>query len=178
MSDQQFQEGAALAEQVALEFVNLLEQARLKVHHCVRQLRTGELWYRPAPQLNSVGNLILHVCGNLQQWVVDGVLQRPNERDRDAEFAATDGGDGTQLLQQLDSTVSAAAETIREIDVAAWRQPRVIQGFQVTVLGAVAHAVPHFVGHTHQIIQLTRLQLGERYRLHWDPDQDRSVVPI
>jgi hypothetical protein len=48
-------------------------------------------------------------------------------------------------------------------------EPRRIQGFETTVLAALFDSVSHFVGHTHQIVYITRLRLGDAYRFQWVP---------
>lgn len=169
---------AGLSTGLQSELVSLLRQAQAKTHHCVGQLAEQQIWWRPAEGLNSIGNLILHVCGNLRQWVTDGVTQRVNDRNRPAEFAATGGMRGPELLQQLDDAVEQVIAALADVGPDEWLTPRSIQGFQVTVLGAVLHSIPHFVGHCHQIVLLTRLQLQERYQMHWQPDGNRTSVPI
>ncbi len=109
---------------------------------------------------------------------MDGVAELPDLRDREAEFRADGGATREQLLQSIDSVVAEATDRILSVPSAELLQPRNIQGFEITVLGAISHSVPHFVGHTHQIVQLTRLALGDKYVMHWQPDHDRSRVPI
>jgi Protein of unknown function (DUF1572) len=170
--------GTDLTTQLHIEFQNLLKQAQAKIHHCVCQLNHEQLWWKPATGMNSIANLMLHVSGNLQQWVVDGICDRPNDRDRSVEFSATGDRTDTELLRDLDDVVDAAMREIGGVSENDWLQPRHVQGFQVTVLRAITHSVPHFVGHTHQIVQLARLQLGTEYRMHWQPGHGRGNVPI
>jgi len=167
-----------LEDGIRNECVHLLRQSLDKIDHCVRQLNEAQVWSRPRPEMNSVGNLMLHLCGNLQQWVVDGVPALPNAREREAEFQTVGGIPAEELLSRLKQVVDAAEKSIRAVPTNEWLQAREIQEFDVTVLGAIMHSVPHFVGHTHQIVMLTRLALGEEYELHWRPQNDRSSVPI
>ena len=167
-----------LTGEVIREFVHLLEQSRHKIHHCLNQLAQEQLWWRPQPELNSIGNLILHLCGNLNQWAVSGVTRTPDGREREAEFRSDHDHTRAELLLMLDQVVKRACDVMQALSAGDLLEPRTIQGFSVSVLGAISHTVPHFVGHTHQIIYLTRLQLGEKYQFDWSPDAQRGGVPI
>ncbi|MFT5326740.1 MAG: putative damage-inducible protein DinB [Planctomycetaceae bacterium] len=167
-----------ISNQVATEFEHLLNEAMWKIRHCVGQLSDEQVWKKPDDGLNSVANLLLHLAGNLNQWCVVGILQKPDDRDRAAEFAATGGLSSNELLERLERVVEEAISVMRNLDADSLKQARQIQGFEVTVLQALFHTVPHFVGHTHQILMLTRLLLGSAYQFEWSPEQTRSGVPI
>ena len=166
------------ASQLQKEWSHLLNQSVSRIQHCVGQLSHDQLWWKPAVELNSIGALIRHLCGNLNQWVVDGVPQTQNSRNRTAEFESGEQETAAELLNRLRQVVDAANGVLDDLHDADFGQPRCIQGFDVTALGAVMHSVPHFVGHTHQIVLLTRLQLGADYQFHWDSDAERGEVPL
>lgn len=167
-----------LAHQLVEQFEHLLAESMRKLRHCVAQLDDELLWRRAIDGQNSVGNLILHLAGNLQQWCVAGITEDSDDRDRAAEFTANGGVTASVLLGRLDNVVENAMIVIRQLEAADMPQPRVIQGFEVTVLQALCHTIPHFVGHTHQIILLTRLMLKDAYRFEWPPDRARAGVPL
>ncbi len=167
-----------LHQAVLDEQINLLRAAMKKFRHCVAQLSDEQLWWRAAPGQNSVGNLIQHVCGNLTQWITCGMGGASDNRDRDAEFAADGGKTSAELSALLDGTIETVSDVIRGLSAQDLLAKRTIQGFPVSGLGAVIHSVTHFVGHTHQVIQLTRLQLGERYRFEWSPGTTDTSLPI
>ncbi|MDA0920923.1 MAG: DUF1572 family protein [Planctomycetota bacterium] len=167
-----------ISNQVAAEFEHLLNEAMRKIRHCVGQLSDEQLWLKPDEGLNSVANLLLHLTGNLNQWCVAGILETPDDRDREAEFAATGGLLRAELMARLEPVVAEAISVIQSLEEGSLRQARQIQGFDVTVLQALFHTVPHFVGHTHQILMLTRLMLGSEYRFEWSPEQSRTGVPL
>ena len=167
-----------ISKNVAAEFEHLLNEAMRKIRHCVGQLNDEQLWKKTADELNSVANLLLHLAGNLNQWCIVGILERSDDRDRAAEFAATGGLTGRELMNRLEAVVEEAISVIRNLDEDSLEQARQIQGFDVTVLQALFHTVPHFVGHTHQVLMRTRLLLGSAYQFEWSPEQIRSGVPI
>ena len=163
---------------VTEDLASLLVESLKKLRHCVEQLSDEQVWQRPSPSMNSVGNLLLHISGNLHQWAVCGIAQTADERDRDSEFAANGGSSGDELLALVESTIQEATELILDLNAQSLAEPRSIQGFDVTVHGALCHTVTHFVGHTHQVIQLTRLMLGDAYTFQWTPEAPRNPVPI
>ncbi len=140
---------------------NLLEKDYLpKIQTCLEILPEVDLWWRPNDISNSVGNLLLHLAGNLNQWVVVGVGSGEDHRRRDREFSASEGKDAATLFQQLQQTVHRATQALEELDTEALNQKVTIQGINVTVLGAIYHAVEHFSMHVGQIIYITKLRTG------------------
>lgn len=156
---------------------HLLDACMKKIRNCVGQIDDEQAWWRPQESLNSIGNLMLHLAGNLRQWGIVSILQQTDERDRASEFSASDGLSREELLTHLTETVTEAQSVFQNLTSDALLSPRTIQGFDVSVLAAIGHTVTHFTGHTHQIIMLTRLILGDKYEYDWDPGQPRGSVP-
>ena len=163
---------------VQQQLVDLSRASVERIQHCVDQLSPEQIWWRPGPGQNSIGNLLAHVTGNLQQWVVDGIPQQANERDRPAEFDELRVDPPDELIDTLKRTVQEAESVILSLSPGQFMEPRCIQGFNVTVLGVATHSVTHLVGHTHQIVTLTRLQLGESYHFQLQPDEPRRSTPL
>lgn len=114
-------------------------------------LNEEELWKKPNEHLNSVGNLILHLCGNMTQYVISGLGGKTDERERDLEFQQTGIASKSELKEQLQSTVNEVKETILSVTPEDYLRERQIQGFDMSGMGAVIHAVEHFSYHTGQI---------------------------
>ena len=131
-----------------------------KIRASVGLLSPEDLWWRPNPASNSVGNLLLHLSGNLRQWVVSGVGQVPDVRRRQEEFDAVGSQSAEDLLDRLDATVQEAARAIASVDPARVMEPRRIQGKEVTVMEAIYHAVEHFSTHTGQIAYIAKMRRG------------------
>lgn len=156
---------AALIEAACAE----LQEAASRVEHCLRQLTEEQVWWRPRPEMNAIGNLVLHICGNLRQWIISGLGGEPDRRNRPAEFAER-GPIAVETLQsQLAACVARAEDVLRGLSPARWTSRVRIQGFDVTGAGALWHSVPHFRGHVQEIIHLTRVQLGPAYTFAWQP---------
>ena len=131
-----------------------------KIRLCVEELDRDDLWWRPNPASNSVGNLLLHLAGNLRQWVVSGVGGRPDVRHRSAEFDADGDEDAAELLQRLEEVVAQTDRVLAGLSASGLLERRAIQGRDVTVLEAVYHAVEHFAMHTGQIAFITKSRTG------------------
>ncbi|MCH7719993.1 MAG: DUF1572 family protein [Planctomycetes bacterium] len=127
-----------------------------QISRCVRLLDTEQVWARVNENCNSVGNLLLHLQGNLRQWIVSGLGGTAMDRDRPAEFAQRGPVPTDKLLAALTETVAAARTTIANADTAALAKRYSIQQREVSGTRAVFHAVEHFAFHTGQIIQITK----------------------
>lgn len=127
-----------------------------QIARCTTMLSTHELWFRPNEHVNSVANLVLHLTGNVSQWILAGLTGENVARDRPAEFAARDGRSAAQLLPPLRDTVHRAIAAIEHLDAAQMQKPLTIQGYQVTAQIAVLHVVEHFAFHAGQIVHATK----------------------
>jgi len=138
-----------------------LTQLMGRIDSCVKKLTPEQIWMRADANQNAVGNLLLHLNGNVRQWILHGVGGQPDVRDRDAEFAAKDGAVANELLARLRSTVEETAGLLRTLPAARLMERVDTQGYDCTVLAAIYHVVEHFAGHTFQIIYATKLSTGE-----------------
>ncbi len=139
------------------------------IEHCLSQLEEEQIWHRGEQSLNAIGNLILHLLGNLRQWVVAGLGGAADIRERPREFAPCEPIPARELLAAARSCVHEAATVLSRLDPENMLQMRRIQGFEMTGVAALWHSVSHFRGHTQEIIRLTRQHLGQRYRFAWAP---------
>lgn len=136
-----------------------LDEYMRQIERCASLLNTEQIWRRPNERSNSVGNLLLHLRGNVDQWIVCGLEGREPRRDRPAEFAHREHLSAQPLVANLRSTVDAAAARIQAISDDEFSAPLTIQGYGTTVLVAVFHAVEHFAFHAGQIIFWTKALL-------------------
>jgi uncharacterized damage-inducible protein DinB len=132
-----------------------LRQESAHIDACVQTLTPEQVWTRGGDAQNAIGNLLLHLTGNLRQWILSGVAGVPIRRDRDGEFAAL-GGDPDVLRSDLLEVVGDAIEVIEQLPEERLSEQVTIQGHDVSVLEAIYHVVEHFSGHTGQIILLTK----------------------
>lgn len=143
-------------------------ELRTKLRVAVEALPPNALWWRANDQSNSVGNLLLHLNGNVRQWILGGVGGAPDERDRASEFDARSGPPADALLAQLERTldeVDALLSTLSADDLSTRRS---IQGRDLTVLEAIYHVVEHFAMHAGQIILVAKLHAPGAIRFYED----------
>ena len=132
-----------------------------RIDKCLARLTEDQVWSRGHESENAVGNLLLHLAGNVRQWIVSGVGATPDTRDRDSEFNAHSGPSPEQLLASLRAAVEEACGVIAPLTEQRLAETIHVQKYDVTVLEAVYHVVEHFALHTGQIIFATKLLTGE-----------------
>jgi uncharacterized damage-inducible protein DinB len=138
----------------------LTEEFLPRIRAVVEALPEEDLWWRPNEASNSIGNLVLHLAGNVRQWIVSGVGGLPDDRNRQGEFDRRDPLPARELLDRLTATVEEADAVLSALPEEELVAPRTIQGRETTVLGAVYHVVEHFSMHTGQIAYIAKLRLG------------------
>jgi uncharacterized damage-inducible protein DinB len=131
-----------------------------RIAECVDRLSEEQIWWRPNAATNSVGNMLLHLKGNLSQWILASLGGVAYERRRSAEFAADASASKAQLLDALRSVVERCQSIIRDLSAEELRKPLRIQGYDVDGYHAVLHAMEHMSYHTGQIVHVTKELLG------------------
>jgi hypothetical protein len=134
----------------------LLGQYWPRLKECVAPLTTEQVWWRPNDTSNSIGNLILHLNGNVGQWLVASFTRNEDRRNRPAEFAAKYGASAAELLAMLGATLDAGAAILDRLTVEDLLAPYEIQGYHVHGLDAVYQVVEHFGLHYGQIVYITK----------------------
>ena len=135
-----------------------------RITHCVNQLSEEQVWWRPPQGMNAIGNLLLHLAGNVKQMIADNLMGTPDTRNRPAEFATREATPKAELLSRLSDAVSLAKSAF--IDATDERLAEVtrVNNFDLTGIQAVVRCVAHLRGHAQEIIHMTREQLGDAYQ--------------
>ena len=128
-----------------------LEEGQRMIHLAFAKIGEEQLWKIPVAQGLSLGNQLLHICGNMTQYAIASLSELPDQREREKEFATKEGFAKAELLQQLDHTISLAISSINEASATQYTQLRKVQGFELSGVGVVLHAVEHFSYHVGQI---------------------------
>jgi uncharacterized damage-inducible protein DinB len=151
--------------------IEKLRRSGSRIEDCIGRLNHDQIWTRNAENVNSVGNLVLHLCGNVRQWIGFGIGDLPDLRDRDSEFAARGGLQPAELIERSRKTVSDAIDIIRNFDTARLTEKVTIQNYEVTKMEAIYQVVEHFAQHTGQIIFVTKMLTGDDlgYFKHLNP---------
>lgn len=135
----------------------LADQYWPRLRSCVESLTDDQIWWRPNPSSNSVGNLVLHLNGNMRQWLVDSFSRHEDRRNRPAEFAEQGPIPPAALLEKLGATVHAGLAVLARLTEADLLAPMEIQGYHVTGLAAVYQVIEHFGLHYGQIAYITKM---------------------
>lgn len=144
----------------------LVDEYLPKIERCLEKLTDEQIWWRANEESNSIGNLILHLCGNARQWIIAGVGSQADHRNRDSEFQQRDPIPRAELLTLLRSTLSEIQTTLENLDPSTVLEPRKIQGHDVDILEAIFHVTEHFSMHTGQIIMLTKMLTSSDLRFY------------
>ena len=128
---------------------------------CLDKLTPEQVWLRHSQSENAVGNLVLHLCGNLRQWIGTGVAGLPDIRVRDKEFAEREGPQPAELKQRLTAAVEEAAAIIGALTPERLAETITVQSRTMPCLEAVYHVVEHFSQHAGQIMFATKLYTSE-----------------
>jgi uncharacterized damage-inducible protein DinB len=126
------------------------------VEKCLQKLTDEQIWQRQGAYENSVGNLVLHLCGNARQWVIHGIGGAADVRVREAEFSAKAGYTGAELIALFADTIAETKKVIGEVTAEQLVERIVPQGRDVSVLEAIYQVVGHVQQHVGQIILLTK----------------------
>jgi uncharacterized damage-inducible protein DinB len=167
-------------ESLFLQFsAEKLRQFADRIEVCLGRLNEDQLWARGGENENAIGNLVLHLAGNVRQWILASIGGNPSSRDRDAEFAARGGFTAAELSAKLRDTVEQATRVISALTAEQLTRRYEIQNYQVSGVEAVYHVVEHFAEHTGQIIFATKMLTGDDmgfYR-HLSNSAHREPVP-
>ena len=145
---------------------SLVEQHWPKIKECVASLGEEQVWWRPNEASNSIGNLLMHLNGNIGQWLVASFERREDLRDRPQEFNARGAATAAELLARLGATVDEAGRVLARLTLEELLATYEIQGYTVTGLYAVFHAVEHFALHYGQIAYISKSLSGRDLGFH------------
>jgi uncharacterized damage-inducible protein DinB len=138
-----------------------LEEGQRMIHLAFAKIGEEQLWEVPAAISLSLGNQLLHICGNMTQYAIASLSELPDQREREKEFATKEGFAKEELLQQLDQTIAQAISSINQASAVQYTQLRKVQGFEFSGVGVVLHAIEHFSYHVGQIAFWIKLQTKE-----------------
>jgi uncharacterized damage-inducible protein DinB len=141
--------------------IRKLEQLVGRIGECMAKLNDEQIWMRHGDHENAVGNLLLHLSGNMRQWIIAGIGGLPDTRVRDQEFAARGQIKRDELMQKLDSTVAEAVAVLKAVSPERLLETYQPQKYRVTIMEGIYHVVEHFAEHTGQIMFATKLLTGQ-----------------
>ncbi|MEM9556604.1 MAG: DinB family protein [Acidobacteriota bacterium] len=146
-----------------------LEEYLDKICATIDGLSHEQIWWRPTSDSNSIGNLLMHLAGNLRLWIGNHLGGGDFVRDRSGEFAADGELDAPQLVAGLAAAVEHCAAVLRALDDDSLETVTTVQGYTVDGLGIAFHATEHMSYHCGQIVQLAKQLRGEGHGIELYP---------
>lgn len=134
-----------------------MEESIPRIKKCLAQLDQEEVWHQPNQNTPSIGNLILHLEGNCRQWILSGLLNWPDDRERDLEFNPKSHPSKHQLINRLDQLASDLEENLDQVNINDLLESKPVQVFEEPGISILIHAIEHFSYHTGQITLHTKL---------------------
>lgn len=145
-----------VTEEFLAQIILRINENPPRIEQCLSELSEDEIWFRPNESLNSVGNLILHLCGNIRQYAISGLSETTDSRSRSLEFSSKDNFSKSELLNMLESTVQEAIQVANTLSEEQLLKTFKVQCYSLSGLGILIHVAEHFSYHTGQIAFLTK----------------------
>ncbi|RMF68056.1 MAG: DUF664 domain-containing protein [Calditrichaeota bacterium] len=152
----------------------LFQESVPRLKKCLAALTEEEIWFRPNAQTVSVGNLVLHLCGNVRQWLVSGLGGAPDTRQRDQEFSEPGPLPTQVLLARLDETMAEARAVLDGLAAPALLERRSVQAFEETGVSILVHVVEHFSYHVGQVTYFVKSTKGVDLQYYRGVDLNRT----
>ncbi|WP_109437535.1 DinB family protein [Aquimarina sp. AU119] len=163
-----------VAKEFSKQIIYRMNESTRMITLSFEQLIEEDVWKRPNANSNSIGNLILHLCGNITQYAIASLGNKQDKRQRDAEFEAEEGYSKKELLEKLMDTVDEAKNTIQNVSVSELLREREVQGFVFSGIGILIHVAEHYSYHTGQIAFWTK-QLKDKKSLGFYDGIDLNI---
>ncbi len=141
--------------------VRLYDESLPRILKCLDQLTEEQIWWRPNESSNSVGNLVLHLNGNVDQWIYAGLGGYPDTRQRQIEFDERKPIDKKSLAEQLINTMNRIRPVIEKVSKQELLRQRPVQTFEETGATILIHVTEHFSYHTGQIAYITKMLMDK-----------------
>ncbi|MDN5216214.1 DinB family protein [Fulvivirgaceae bacterium BMA12] len=129
----------------------IIEESVPRIKKCLSKLSVEEIWRHPNQETVSVGNLVLHLCGNVSQWILAGLGNFPDTRERDREFSEAGGISTERLIKDMDDLMLKVTEVLDQLSPDDLLKKKRVQGFEETGIAILIHVTEHFSYHTGQI---------------------------
>ena len=134
----------------------LYEESVPRLLKCVQEVSDEQLWWRPNDSSNSIGNLVLHVTGNVNQWINAGLGGDDDTRVRQAEFDNRGEIVRVEMVECMDAVMSRAKQVLHGLRESDLLKIHSVQGYKETGVSVVLHVVEHFSYHVGQMTYIVK----------------------
>ena len=163
-----------IIEELKLTCIHTLKENHNKIKASLEKLSDEAVWWRPNQQSNSMGNIILHLCGNITQYILCGLGGAEDHRTRSKEFEEQGPINIQDLLIQLDQTLEKVYAIIHQCNETDLLNKKQIQIYHISGVNILVHVTEHFSYHTGQIVYYTKMKSGESLNFYDDKKMDRK----
>jgi len=152
----------------------VFEESYNRIYTCLRMLNDDQIWQAPNDKIPAVGNLILHLCGNARQWILTGIGDAVDNRNREEEFNIHTNIKKSDFIFLMENLRSHLKETLTQMDSMDLAKRTVVQGFEVTYFSIIIHVLEHFSYHTGQITTLTKIITNQETNYYKNIDLNKT----
>lgn len=160
------------------ENLRMLRIALQKLHDHKPDAWEQQFWKQPTVTANSIGNLLLHLCGNMTQYILSSLNETPDNRNRDNEFATKVNIASKEVTDQFEKTIAEVKRGIRKATAQQLLQKRSVQGFEMSGQGCILHAVEHCSYHIGQIALWVKILTHQDLGFYDTIDLNQKNTPI
>ncbi len=146
----------AISKEFIEQSIYRIEENTKRITKCLLEIDDTEFCKIPNEHSNSIANLVLHLCGNIRQYVISALGELSDVRERAKEFSATSVQTKSELLDKLHATIAEATSIIKAMDDARLLKIYSVQGFTLSGIGIIIHVTEHYSYHTGQIAFWTK----------------------
>ena len=145
-----------LVQDFRLEACKRMRENTEKILSCLTHFDDRSVWERVNGNSLSVANQLLHLSGNITQYILSGLDGQPDQRRRDEEFDTRSGFTKQELTERFCKVADAAMAVTINCTLEDLTRVRRVQGFELSGLGMILHVVEHWSYHTGQIVAWTK----------------------
>jgi uncharacterized damage-inducible protein DinB len=139
----------------------IFEESYSRIDNCLDRLTLDQIWHKPNQNANSIGNLVLHLLGNVRQYVCSGIGGQKDVRNRDEEFQLTSACSPKDLKVQMSLLEKDVLEVVNNLTDEKLTSVYRVQGFEESGISIIIHVIEHFSYHVGQIAQQTKLLVDQ-----------------
>jgi len=164
----------SVRKEFTAQSIYYIDKSTPRIKTCLDQISEDQLWKKPSPVSNSIGNIILHLCGNITQYILSALGQVEDKRDRPKEFSAEGGYNRAELFSKLEKTVSDANKVIKGMNKKKLLKIYKVQGEELSGVGIIVHVTEHYSYHTGQVAFYTKLLTNQDLGFYKDIDLNKK----
>jgi uncharacterized damage-inducible protein DinB len=140
------------------DFTRSYQDSAKKIHRLVEPLSEEQVWTKPYPYGNSIGNLVLHLTGNLNYYFGTEMGGTGYVRNRPLEFAETSRIAKDELLKRFDEAIAIVAAVLLKQSESDWGAAYSAKGMEEIGdrFRAFLHLAGHIYHHTGQMMYLVK----------------------